>query len=259
MVLDYSKFDCIGDDDEQLVGQLKLERERQKPENGWSTHYGRGLLSDPLLVGITAEMHVKDDRDTMLTLKDGEMESLLLFLVTQQNGSSTDNTPKAAAIAEFMASGRAPKTSVLLAMMWAVDRRIAKVGRPVEETSPIWGMLLGALNTLLAVAKKGSAEALYTSLDESPESVFAKRYAALEFGRARYDKYKAAAQHEEERWKYGDAIPWRDYAPRKVIDRYDFFWTLPEWQRWLCVGVFGLACLGINPLLVALGIDGGDR
>lgn len=254
MPVDYSKFDSIGDDDDQLVDQLKKEQERQKPENGASTHYARGLLSDRLLSGITDEMHPKDDRESKIELSGEQRQALLHFIAVQQHGSEADNTPRATAIQDFMLSGKAPKTSVLLALMWAVEKRIEESGRPTAETEPIWSMLLGALNTLLACAKKDSAQSLFETMKRSPDGAFAKKYRALEFGRTRYEKYRMAALHEETRWKYGDAVPWRKYAPPWLQDQYDAFWTLPEWQRMAALGAFGFTLLTINPLLVSLGL-----
>lgn len=209
MVLDYSKFANIGDDDEEITAEIKKQKEHAKPENSWDTHRARGLLNDPLMVKISGEMHVKDDRDDKIKLADGELEALLTFICVQQHGEGADNTPRDRMISDLSFGAQAaPKASVLLAMMWAVQKRIDASDRPTDETAPLMAMLHNALNTLLGIAKMGSSAALFAELRARPDGAFAKRYKACELGKARFAKYAEAAHHEETRWHYGDMPPW---------------------------------------------------
>ena len=229
MVLDYSKFDRIGDDDEELDAQLRKEREYQRSENGAKTHLARGLLADPLMSGVMDDLHDKSDRDRKLKIDGTAREALITFIVIQAHGAGeVDNTSCAPAIIEFMQSGKAPKVSLMLAFVWAMQKRIDASERPATETEPLRSLLMGALNTLLSISKKESAEALFNHLKRAPESEFAKRYFAREFARARFEKYAAAAHHAETRWYYGDDIPWRDYTPQNVQDALDGACTLCE-------------------------------
>ena len=216
MVLDYSKFDTVGDDDDEFVEQLKKEVEYSRPENAMNTHYARGLLSDPLFVDIFSDMHPKDDRDDKIKLDVAGREALLAFICIQQmaNGEK-DNTPRGKAIVDFINAGTAPKMSVLLAMTFAMQKRIDASSRPADETQPIRDMLLGALNTLLAVAKKGSATLLFDELMKNPDGAFARRYKARAFATERFAKYAEKARHEE---GAHDQAAWKQHRGLMMID-----------------------------------------
>lgn len=259
MVLDYSKFDTVGDDDEEFKEQIKKSDEYKRPENSMETNYTRGILNDKLLIDVTSEMHEKDDRDEKIKLKDDELHNLLMFVTIQQYGKNRveeDNTPRAKPIKDFMATGRAPKVSHLLAFMWAVQKRIEKSGRPADETDPIASLLLGALNTLLAIAKKGSAGELFDELEKRPDGAFATRYRACELGTARFAKYREAVTYAETRWYYGDMPPWRDYTPlpaQKCLDDgasaiyttcstvWEVVSKMPSWKKNLLLVLLAIA------------------
>ena len=224
MAIDYSKFSSIGDEDDDVTAEVKRAVESHWVENSRATHYSRGLLADPLCANVFKELHQVDDMEVKINTTDAEKENLLAFVAVQQyDGGGSDNTLSAPAIMEFMQKGRTPKSSLLLAFTWAVDKRIAKSGRSASETQPIMNMLLGAINTLLAADKQGSARALFEELKREPDSAFATRYFGRELGKARYEKYRAKAHYEETRWRYGDLPPWRDYTDQRIQDGLDGF------------------------------------
>ena len=154
--------------------------------------------------------------------------------------------------------------------MYAVQKRIEKSHRPADETEPIRAMLIGALNTLLACSRKGSAEQLFAELKREPDGAFATRYKAHEFGKARFDKYYVAARHEETRWHYGEAPPWRDYTPLPVQQAYDavgdgfnaiwyFFEEMPKWKRHLSLVAFAISMLVCSMLLNTMSANSDTR
>ena len=254
MVLDYSHFDNIGDDDEELVQQIKKTKEYSKPENSLDTHVARGILNDELMHNVMSELHVKTDRDEKLKIDEKDSVNLLTFITLQANYGKdgkelTDNTPREKPIIDFLQRGTVPKSSVLLAMMWAIQKRIDKSGRPQTETDPLKNLLLGALNTLLGIAKQGSAKSCFYELKKNPTGPFATRYFARELAKERFDKYAAKASAEETAWRYGDAPPWRNYTPMPVQEKLDSFainyrdpfYDLCEagYGKWMLVG----ACL----------------
>lgn len=261
MVLDYGKFDHVGDDDDEFVADQKKAAEYAMPQNGSATHYARGLLGSSLLNNVMKELHEVNDREERIKVSDAESEGLLTFIAIQQReDGSADNVPCSVEVINFMQTGRAPKTSLLLAFVWAIDKRIVASAQPGAETQPLMDMLLGALNTILAISKKGSAKALFDELKREPSGAFATMYFAREFGKLRYAKYRAKVKHEEERWHYGDAPPWRDYTPQPVQDALDFvcgsishvcYETYPKTS--LAVVAFG--CLAYPHIVRALGLE----
>ena len=228
MVLDYSHFDNIGDDDEELVQQIKKTKEYSKPENSLDTHVARGILNDELMHNVMSELHVKTDRDEKLKLDEKDSVNLLTFITLQANYGKdgkelTDNTPREKPIIDFLQRGTVPKSSVLLAMMWAIQKRIDKSGRPQTETDPLKPPPWRAQHSTRH-RKTGLGQiVLLRAQEESNRGPFATRYFARELAKERFDKYAAKASAEETAWRYGDAPPWRNYTPMPVQEKLDSF------------------------------------
>ena len=99
MAIDYSRFDSVGDEDDDVAADVKRAKESKAVENARDTHYARGLLADPLLTNVFAELHQADDMHVKIKPSEAEMADLLGFIAVQQyNGGAADNTLSAVSV-----------------------------------------------------------------------------------------------------------------------------------------------------------------
>jgi len=227
MPVDYSKWDAVDDEDDEMAAPRQLTPERK-------AHH------DQSMVLIAAWVREADPR-----LSPDETLLLMGFLAVQHHGIHPDNVRRHVEIVAFLeraaVQGKEPSVHALLALgQLCKDRSQDADAEAAARANRVLGVAVGALNTLWAARCEGGARQLFDALLHEPTGALAKRYRDSEFA---FDCVAAPPEDPRDAPPPAEPVTWlRQTGSAVLLQLGAAIFSLLV--TWLTFGLTGMASSG---------------